>query len=240
MTENISEKLNILHKKCKIDGLMNSLIHIPAGEFLYGRKKESKYLDEFYIMKYPVTVKQYRQYCKISYQKMPAEPKWGWHDSHPIVNVNWFDAVAFAEFVGLVLPFEEEWEKVARGVDGRIFPWGNEWDESKCCNSEFKTTEVGLFHLGISPYGIYDMAGNVWEWCNNLCDKQNGHEDDETYVRGGSWFNENPDFYRTFSRCNKKKVLKSHTYGFRCILKKNQIKLTSFHMSENIFILTGL
>jgi formylglycine-generating enzyme required for sulfatase activity len=218
MTQNIEEKLILLQEKCKIDGLIDTLVNIPAGEFLYGRKKESRYLDEFYIMKYPVTVMQYRQYCNITDQQMPDEPIWGWHDSHPIVKVSWQDAVNFANFNGLLLPSNEEWEKAARGTDGRIFPWGNDWDELKCCNNESKTSPVGSFPTGVSPYGIYDMAGNVWEWCSNLYECLNGKYDNYV-LKGCSWYHQDPDLFRVFTTYWSYSLLSDKEYGFRCILK---------------------
>jgi formylglycine-generating enzyme required for sulfatase activity len=145
---------------------------------------------------------------------MPFEPFWGWHDSHPIVDVNWFDAVAFAEFVGLVLPIEEEWEKAARGVDGRIFPWGNEWDADKCCNGALQTSPVGSFASGTSPYGVYDMSGNVCEWCDSWA-----VEGEDRIRRGGCWIHESSDFFRTFIKFYDNPSIRYEDNGIRCIMR---------------------
>jgi formylglycine-generating enzyme required for sulfatase activity/triacylglycerol esterase/lipase EstA (alpha/beta hydrolase family) len=156
------------------------MILIPAGDFLMGSTDADKladdkekpqhkvYLDAYYIYKTEVTVAQYRNFCTATGRKMPNAPNWDWQDTNPIVNVTWNDAKAYADWVGAILPTEAQWEKAARGGDGRIYPWGNTWDASKCVNSTNSkngTKPVGSFPIGASPYGVMDMAGNAWEWC---------------------------------------------------------------------------
>ncbi|MEI6520039.1 MAG: formylglycine-generating enzyme family protein [bacterium] len=157
------------------------MVLVPAGEFLMGSKDDDKpandnekpqhkvYLDSYYIYKTEVTVAQFRQFCHATGRKsMPEKPKWGWIDNHPIVNVNWDDAKAYADWAGVKLPTEAQWEKAARSTDGRIYPWGNKWDVAKCVNkqnSKGGTKPVGSILTGASPYGCLDMVGNVWEWC---------------------------------------------------------------------------
>jgi len=162
-------------------------VRIPAGEFLYGKEKERISLPEFSIMKYPVTVRQYRLFCQVTNRKMPSPPSWGWIDDHPIVNVTWHDAAAFAQWAGGSLPSERQWEKAARGTDGREYPWGNTFDESKCVCSvgarRSSTAPVGSCPAGASPYDCLDMTGNVWEWCEDWCDSSK----DVRVMRGGSW-----------------------------------------------------
>ncbi|MDO8684313.1 MAG: SUMF1/EgtB/PvdO family nonheme iron enzyme [Armatimonadota bacterium] len=173
-------------------GLNIEWVRIPAGAFLYGDTKERRELDTFDIMKHPVTVAQYRQFCEATDRKMPNAPNWGWQDSHPIVNITWYDAAAFAEWVGASLPTEAQWEKAARGTDGREYPWGNEWDASKfACNKE-STQPVGSYASGASPYGCMDMAGNVWEWCADWYDSSKRAR----VLRGGSW-----GYYDSSYRC---------------------------------------
>ncbi|HOF86921.1 MAG TPA: SUMF1/EgtB/PvdO family nonheme iron enzyme [Armatimonadota bacterium] len=196
--------------------LITSMIIIPAGEFLYGEKKERKQLSAFTITKHPITVAQYRQFCEATGRAMPSAPHWGWQDTHPIVNVTWHDAAAFAAWAGLALPTEEEWEKAARGTDGREYPWGNLWDASKCCHSvgqsAGKTAPVGSYPVGASPYGVLDMAGNVWEWCDSW------YKANETRVlRGGSWYGGSPDLFRAASRLDDNPADSDYRFGFRCV-----------------------
>lgn len=129
---------------------------------------------------------------------------------HPVTCVSWLDAVAFCMWAGVRLPSEAEWEKAARGVDGRIYPWGNESPDAKLCNFNMNvkdTTAVGQYPKGVSPYGVLDMAGNVWEWTNSAWEKSadkpdfaypynpgDGREDQSRtdvrrVLRGGGWYN---------------------------------------------------
>jgi formylglycine-generating enzyme required for sulfatase activity len=155
------------------------MVWVPAGEFLMGsndsyqayiawRPQHKVYLDGYWMYKYEVTVAQYRKFCSETGKLMPHAPNWGWIDSHPMVSVTWQMANDYAKWAGATLPTEAQWEKAARGTDGRKFPWGNKWDASKC-NSRFgkleRTRPVGMYPSGASPYGCMDMVGNVWEYC---------------------------------------------------------------------------
>jgi len=191
------------------------MVWVPAGEFLRGsndglagqmqqwmqaaglpfdegyldREKPQKRIavDGFWMYKTEVTVRQYRAFCTATGRPMPEAPKWGWQDEQPIVNVNWEDARAYVEWAGVSLPSEAQWEKAARGSDGRLFPWGGAWPPANGAGNfaddalkqkypeqtvlagysdgYAETAPVGSFPADKSPYGCVDMAGNVLEWC---------------------------------------------------------------------------
>jgi formylglycine-generating enzyme required for sulfatase activity len=169
------------------------MVFIPAGEFLMGSDpQEDKaaedneqpqhrlYVPDYYLAKTPVTNAQYRAFVQASSHKKPdhwaeGRPPRG-REEHPVVLVSWYDAMAYCRWLSEVtggtygLPSEAEWEKAARGTDGRIYPWGHEWDATRCNagNVVGDTTPVGAYPQGASPYGILDMAGNVWEWTRSL------------------------------------------------------------------------
>ncbi len=169
----------------ELDGA--ELIWIPAGKFLRGspdgkgaaneRPRKEIDLDGYWIYKHPVTMAQYLKFCEAMDKKFAPHWGQGMH-AQPVGNagayaalVNWFEAEAYAKWVGAALPTEAQWEKAARGTDGREYPWGDEWDPEKAVGRE-RTIDrfsaglmpVGSSPAGASPYGVEDMAGNCWEW----------------------------------------------------------------------------
>jgi len=148
------------------------------------------YLDEYFIGKYPVTVAQFAAFVRATNYKTTADREGGsyaWQhprrpdsdvsrkQDHPVTWVSWDDALAFCGWLSeasgrsIALPSEAQWEKAARGADGRIYPWGDQPPDSRRCNFDMNvgdTTPVGRYSpQGDSPYGCADMAGNVWQWC---------------------------------------------------------------------------
>jgi formylglycine-generating enzyme required for sulfatase activity len=169
------------------------IVVVPAGAFFMGSNGYSEdnapghwvKLDDFAIYKYPVTVAQYRRYCEETAYPMP-HAYWHCDEMDPIVGVTWFEACAYCEWAEASLPTEAQWEKACRGTDGRAFPWGDQFDQRSdhrlIPKNAGKTTSVGSFPAGASPYGLMDMVGNVQQWCADLYD--------DTYYRAAP--DENP------------------------------------------------
>jgi len=191
---------------------------LPAGEFLYGDNKKTRETGAYRISRTPVTNAEYARFVAATGHKPPSHWKGQTPPDelldHPVVNVTWHDAVAYAEWVGARLPTEEEWEKAARGTDGRVYPWGDAFDPDRCNTYESdigSTTPVGQYSPGgDSPYGCADMAGNVWEWTSS-------EWDEHRVVRGGSWSS-----YQGFARCAYRFRLITVDYygslGFRVVV----------------------
>ncbi len=209
-----------LQERIGIHYIIPPMVEIPAGEFLMGSDKRkyskahtwecpqfSMYSNAFEIGKYPVTVAEYILYMEAMRCKAP----YSWDDqkqllAHPVVYVTWYDAQSYAKWLSEMtgerwkLPSEAAWEKAARGTDGRIWPWGNKFDDCKANTSEKEprtTTPVGMYPLGASPYGVMDMAGNVFEWTSTVYkeypyDAEDGREDENSVnnrvYRGGAWY----------------------------------------------------
>lgn len=239
------------------------MVWVPAGDFQMGssaediaalckrrdnekpewftdeKPKHKVWLDGYWVYKYEVTVAQYRAFCTKTERKMPEQPKWS-KDNIPVVNVSWDDATAYTEWAGARLPTEAEWEKAARGPDGRIFPWGNTWDQAKCNNSGIKNTTGdstqiyratagGSYPGSVSPYGVQDMAGNVWEWCADhyaadyyaQSPEKNptGPEIGEFRVlRGGSWGSSSVSIRCAGRNADSPDATYHDDGGFRCVV----------------------
>jgi len=142
----------------------------------------------------------------------------------PLVFVNHTEASGIAALLGCRLPTELEWERAAAGLNGRVYPWGNEWDRAKAVFNDKGTRAVGRLRAGMSEDGFCDLAGNVWEWTSSLYgeidlkDPQNpilSQSGNNMVLRGGSWCNRNPDYLRGAYRFNLHPEGRSHGIGFR-------------------------
>jgi formylglycine-generating enzyme required for sulfatase activity len=185
------------------------------------------HLDEYYIAKHPVTNAQYRRFLEATGHDKP--PYWDEkrfnQPNQPVVTVTWHDAMAYCKWAGLRLPTEREWEKAARGTDGRKWPWGDDPPDEKRCNfgeNVGATTEVGSYPDGASPYGCLDMAGNVWEWCVTKWRESYEDEPDDSaegkegrVSRGGGFYSK-ADRVRCGSRGWNNPMSWNRSGGFRC------------------------
>jgi formylglycine-generating enzyme required for sulfatase activity len=224
-----------------VDGA--EMIWIPEGEFLMGdddqhdNPRRTVKLAGYWMYKNVVTVGMYKLFSLQTGSKMPRAPylnhltmsdhRWR-GDDHPIVNVSWNEAQAYCRWAGVSLPSEAQWEKAARGTDGRRFPWGDTFDASElCCSCDMMrrgTTAVGKYN--ISPYGCTDMAGNVSEWCvdyyhesywkcDAYIDLKGPTSGDERVCRGGSWSDSEEVYFRASFRVRYSPDFGDCRFGFR-------------------------
>jgi formylglycine-generating enzyme len=227
------------------------MVTIPAGEFLMGspegkgrddeRPQRSVYLDEFAIDQVEVTNERYMAFVKSIGHRTPPNPYGNGHlqsikgiEQLPVVQTTWYDAKAYCSWAKKRLPTEAEWEKAARGTDGRLYPWGNEPPTVKRANfdreweDEHTLYAVGSLPDGDSPYGVKDMAGNAREWVSDWYDTEyyqhapnrNPQGPDKKGVvrsiRGGSWHSPASDI-TTSARGRGGFALQTHGTGFRCV-----------------------
>lgn len=170
------------------------------------RPQHTHTTDSYYVSKYPITNIQYHAFVEATGYRAPKNWDVELSPHVPVTRVSWYDCLEYCRWLTEVtgrefrLPTEAEWEKAARGKDGYRWPWGNEFDEMRCnivsdLSSE-GIIEVGtLSPFGDSPYGISDMAGNVWEWTSSLLmsypyaydERENIDIPSERVLRGGSW-----------------------------------------------------
>ena len=216
------------------------LVLVPEGIFLAGGKGDDEgkgapfavALPPFYIGLSCVTNAQYGRFVRATGHH--PDPRFWVQErkaEHPVTNVSWDDAQAYCAWADLRLPGELEWEKAARGVDGREYPWGNAWDMWKCHNekNKIKETTVGVWSFpgwaGTSPSGCYHMAGNVCEWCaegyeREACERYKRGDLSfpkdavNRLARGGSWLSD-PGYLRCASRASFTNLYRSDSIGFR-------------------------
>jgi formylglycine-generating enzyme required for sulfatase activity len=243
-----------------------------GGGETFEHPQHTIYLDAFYISKYPVTNAQFSQFADATAYRTKAERAgsgWIWTGQawelvegadwrhprgpgsniadrmdHPVVQVTWDDAQAFCRWVGMRLPTEAEWEKAARGTDGRRYPWGNsapdgsklnscdancevQWKDPSLDDGYAETSPVGHYEAGKSPYAAYDMAGNVWEWVADWYEAdyygqapernpQGPGSGEQRVTRGGSWYNLPGQYARSAFRTGLDPDVRDYSLGFRC------------------------
>ena len=226
--------------------MAGALALVPAGEFLMGSQTDEGgngedplhrvYLDAFFVDVYEVTVALFARFLEATGQAPPD--KWEEADpavdgNRPVIGVTWYDADAYCRWSGKRLPTEAEWEKAARGTDGRPYPWGEEPPTERHANfgtpfwDGYATlAAVGSYEMGKSPYGVYDMVGNVWEWVADWYDgayyRNSPHQNPQgpsdgllKVVRGASWFSQPQVTRAAFRGLGVRRHWDNKT-GFRC------------------------
>ncbi|HAO94120.1 MAG: hypothetical protein A2X93_02110 [Deltaproteobacteria bacterium GWC2_56_8] len=238
-----AETLAVASGKGAVKGAApKGMVLIPAGEFTMGsnewwpksQPEHSRMVGAFYIDRYEVTNQRYKAFVDAAGYPAPDHWKDGnipeGKKDHPVVYVTWKDADNFCRWEGKRLPSEEEWEKAARGSDKRTFPWGDKFAKEKGNTPQYgheDTLPIGSFESGKSPYGLYDMAGNAFEWTDSWFKPYPGNtHPDENYgekykvLKGGSWYDcttykcgiSSPNYNRIFFH----PTTKNNNFGFRC------------------------
>jgi len=241
-------QLDRLRKSKALEPVPESpMVEIPAGEFLMGfdgtqaledeRPFHRVWLDVFSIDSYEVTTAQYASFLAAEKRAAP----WQWESvdlaqtgDRPVIGVSWHDAEAYCRWKDKRLPTEAEWEKAARGTDGRLYPWGNQEPTNELANfalgARFSYRQVLLpvrsREQGKSPYGLYHMAGNVYEWVQDWY-ATNYYETSPSrnpsgpaqgqfkVLRGGSW-SDLPKYLLTYGRFKLPPETRNSYTGFRC------------------------
>jgi len=226
------------------DGMI--LLYVPAGEFTMGSEDgnadekpvHTVYLDAFWIDQAEVTNAMYAMCVEAGACNEPRSKSSGTRDNYygksefdnyPVVFVSWKDAYTYCRWASRRLPTEAEWEKAARGENAFTYPWGNDRPNNNLLNynkSVGDTAEVGKYPNGASPYGAYDMAGNVWEWVNDWYDAYPGNTVSSPgygiiyrVLRGGSWSNDDINIRSANRYFGLASVSGSNgNFGFRCAM----------------------
>ncbi len=205
------------------------MVLVAAGNFLFGDKAEGKSmtLPAFYIDETEVSNAEYKRFCEATGHAAPQTPDYAMHPDFPVSGVSYDDAKAYATWAGKRLPNEQEWEKAARGTDGRTFPWGDTaWTSAVPTRLESVTSEPSRR----SPYGAYNMAGNVWEWTDSSYTPQStdlaamnkllgGKPFSETWkiIKGGSYSAGGTENFAVSKRRGLPTDARSPWIGFRCV-----------------------
>lgn len=224
--------------RSEVDG--GIAVWIPPGRFAMGSNSGDRdekpvhevSLDAFYMDVCPVTNSQFSAFVAATGYRMPDwKPEQTSGSDHPVVGVSWEDARIYCEWANKRLPSEAEWEKGARGTDGRTYPWGDRFHPQHANvigNGFAGTAPVGNFPTGASPFGVLDMAGNVWEWVADWYDasryaRRGGGGEGEVFadsrqhrtMRGGAWIC-HVRYLRCSERGHQAPDYRSSFAGFRC------------------------
>lgn len=190
---------------------------IEEGNFYFGIENHSLFLKSFYMDIYPITNEEYYIFAQETGFAHPKNWINGKPDveilNQPVVYVTYDDANEYAKWANKRLPTEQEWEKAARGVNGDIFPWGNSPTVAKTNVKESgigKLTEVDRFKSAVSPFGIYDMSGNIWEWCET-------RTSENRRVIKGSSFNSPFEYAKCYTTNDASHYMNDNDTGFRCV-----------------------
>lgn len=204
------------------------MVLVPAGEFIFGTERQAPdeepmttlYLPAFYIDKTEVTNREYQ--AILPDHKFPTG-----QEDFPVTGISWSEATKFASLAGKRLPTEQEWEKAARGAEGRVYPWGNEYDPTLLNGLDQNregVVRVSQHIGGMSPYGCMDMSGNVYEWTQSWYEAYPGNtvvtsEYGQIFrvLRGGGFKSDRFDVRAARRRFDKMDAKKPE-YGFRCAL----------------------
>jgi formylglycine-generating enzyme required for sulfatase activity len=200
------------------------MVKVDGSVFLSGPSDDPIWIPAFYICTYPVTNAEYQRFVAATGHVHPQN----WENGapaehladHPVVFVTWNDATAYAEWSGKSLPSSQEWEKACRGTRGSAYPWGDQPTPAKCNvreNGVGATTPVDCYQSGVSPYGAYDMCGNVWEWCSSET-RPGRHE-----LKGGAWTSPfNRATPSSFNDANA--TMCDDDTGFRCVVQADVLE----------------
>ena len=194
-----------------------------------------RFLEPYRIARYPVTNAEYKVFVDATGRTPPPHWKGGevraGEASLPVVHISWYDAYSYVQWAKGRLPTEAEWEKAARGADGRVYPWGNDLGPSGAEETGIFTdqlTPVGSRPEAVSPYGVHEVAGNVWEWTADWYQPYDGspHRDSDygekhKVLRGGSWLEVRdetaPRYFRCANRLHAPPNYIASNIGFRCV-----------------------
>ena len=241
------DKLRKQKREAAVQGNDAPMAVIPAGEFRMGvdgmigledeRPRHKVWLDAYSMDLYEVTVARYTRFLAATNREPPSyweTVKLAEHGDRPVIGVSWDDAEAYCRWAGKRLPTEAEWEKAARGTDERNYPWGNQKPTSDLANyalgARFSYSQVlrpvGTYEKSKSPYGLFDMGGNVWEWTQDWYDgayygkspekNPTGPEQGQFKVlRGGSW-SDMAKYMLTYGRFKLLPTTRNSYTGFRC------------------------